>query len=113
MLTRMVSFLLSVFAVRHQHRHSHEGQKFLCAAVDRGADSQRGAVTVTEQGCGKSRILSMDMWAAPEKQTEGTAMVCLQEESSVRKTSWLNPVALTRTFHQGTKGNRHRNPTNP
>lgn len=81
-------------------------KKFLCAAVDREADSQRGAVTVTAQGYGKSRTLSMDMWAAPEKQTEATAPACLQKESSVRKTNCL-PMALTRTFHQGTKGNRH------
>lgn len=46
----------------------------------------------------------MDMWTAPEKQTEDTAMVCLQKESSVRKNNWLKPMAFTRTFHQDTKG---------
>lgn len=99
MLTRMMSFLLCVFAVGHQHKHRHEGQKFLCAAVDREADSQRGAVTVTAQGYGKSRTLSMDMWAAPEKQTEATATACLQKESSVTKTNCL-PMAEPSTKEQ-------------
>lgn len=50
----------------------------------------------------------MDMGTAPEKQTEHTAMVCLQKESSVRKNNWLKPMALTRTFHQGTKRNTQK-----
>lgn len=78
--------------------------------MDRQADSQGGAGTVTAQGHGESRTLCMDMGTAPEKQTEHTAMVCLQEESSVRKKQLAKTYGFNQNLPTGNKREQTQKP---